>query len=49
MMGRSYLKIEYLDDTQRPKFSFLSLSFSTENAEMYFARIHIKKFYIIYS
>ena len=32
MMRRSYLKIEYLDDTQRPMLSILSLNFSTENA-----------------
>ena len=31
MMRRSYLKVEYLDDTLQPMLSFLSISLSTQN------------------
>jgi hypothetical protein len=49
MMGISYLKTEYVDDTQHPMFSFLSLSLNTENVWIVFCQVPYEEFYISYS
>ena len=47
-MRRSYLKIEYLNDTRRPMISFFRSLLVPRMCEMYFAKFHIKMCYIIY-
>jgi hypothetical protein len=49
MMRRSYLNIEYMDDTQQPMLSFLSFSLSTENVWNVLCQVPYEEFYIVYS
>jgi len=48
MMGRSYLKFDYLNNTQRPRISFICLSFNNENAWNVLCKLNIKILYVIY-
>ena len=48
MMRRSYLKIEYLNDTRCPMISFCRSLLAPRMCEMYFSKFHIKMCYIIY-
>jgi len=48
MMGSSYLKFDYLNNTRRPRISFICLSFHTENAWNVLCKLNIKILYVIY-
>jgi len=48
MMRRSYLKFDYLNNTRRPRISFICLSFNAENAWNVLCKLNIKILYVIY-